>query len=513
MPEKLRYNFSAGVGHRRRPMQTQLYYVKNARPMIDGTLEVRGGQALKHTIGTGSEGKILALFGYELPGAKRWGDEVWGASPWTGNSNTSTVYSVKQPVSGSNKIYMGETEVTGGNFSVGAQFVSVAAYRGYIFFATDGADINYTVPGSTVRAKIGGHTYYPGGGAAPIILSVPRGKFVTFFKDRCYVSNGDDTLYYSDAGMFINSPAGCLFQSLNYIELGRPGVERVVGITSNYDYLVVFTRDGYHVMSGSPGDNGAAGTMSWREFHGLGCVSPRSIDPWPRGVLYLATDRRLYSLEGLTPKQLDLRGDITEYLEAVDYTVLEYVSVKYFKGEIWMYLPKSNDATVGHIMVYNILTQSWTVFEDIDGYTFGSFQSYGELFVGAHSGGYIWEQDSGDDDLGDAIAFEVITRPEPLGSYARRKVISGVIVEADLNKDDSISFEYAKDGSSTFTPFAHGSPLTGIGMVSTVLRFAGGNKVRAREFTLRVVGTATRGARLLSYNIMYEPETRDAQVV
>jgi hypothetical protein len=512
-------------------MQTQLYYVKNARPGVDGTLEVRGGQTLKHTIGTGGEGKILALFGYELPGEKRWGDEVWGASPWTGDPNESTIYSVKQPAAGGNKIYMGETEVTGDDFSLGAQFVSVAAYRGYIFFATDGANINYTAVGSTTRLAIGGWDgiIQYGGGAPPWPglpepryrpptptqeqTVVPRGKFMTFYKDRCYVSSGDDVLVYSDAGMFTHTPSSCLFRALNYVTLGRPGVERIMGIASNFDYLITFTRDGYHAMSGAPGDNGAAGDMSWREFHGLGCISSRSIGLWPRGILYLAADRRLYSLEGLTPKPLDLREDITEYLEAVDYTVLEYVSVKYFNGEIWMYMPKGSNATVGHIVVYNIRAQSWTVFEDIDGYTFGKLGSYGQLFVGAHSGGYIWEQDSGDDDLGSKIAFEVITRPEPLGSYARRKIISGVIVQADLNKDDSMSFEYSLDNSDTFTPFAAGSPLTGIGLVSTVLRFARGNKVRAREFTLRVVGTATRGARLLSYNITYEPETRDAQVI
>lgn len=530
MPEILRYNFSDGLGRHRHPGVSQLYYIKNARPTVDGVLEVRGGQTLKHTVGVAGEGRVLAVFGYEVPGDVRWGDQVWGASPWLGSSNLSTVYSVKQPASGSNKIYMGETEVTGDSFGIGTQFVSVAAYRGYIFFAAPGVNINYTAAGSTTRLEISGYdglaysgeapewpgapakdpVYWPAG-ADP--LSVPRGRFMTFYKDRCYVSDGDDTIVYSDAGMFAGTPHNCLFRGLNYITLGRPGVERIVGITPNLDYLIAFTRDGFHAMSGVPGDNGALGDMSWREFHGLGCVSPRSISVWPQGVLYLATDRRLYSLEGLTPRSIDLREDIVEYLEAVDYSVLDYVSVEYFDGEVWVYAPKGSDAAVGHIMVYNTRTEAWTVFENINGYTFGKLGSFGQLFVGAHSGGYIWEQNSGDDDLGSAIAFEVITRPEPLGSYARGKAISGVIVLADLNKDDSISFEYSLNNSSTFTPFASGSPLTGIGLVSTVLRFARGSKVRAMEFTLRVVGTATRGARLLSYNIMYEPETRDAQVI
>lgn len=505
MAEIVRYDFSAGLGRHRRPAPAQLYYIKNARPMIDGTVEVRGGQTLKHTVGTAGEGGVLAIFGYELAGAVRWGDEKWGASPWN-SSYISTVYSVKRPALGSNKIYKGEIEVTGNDFGSGIQFISYGAYKGVIFFSTEGAPINYTIPGSTIRAKI---THPIDEYHEP---DPPTGKFMTFFKDRCYVSNGDDTLYYSNTGMYETLPE-CDFPSLNFVLLGNPGTTRIIGIKSNFDYLIAFTREGYHAMSGVPGDDGALGDMSWREFRGLGCISPRSIDNWPRGILYLAADRQLYSLEGLTSKPLDLRGDVVAYLEAVTFAALEYISVRYFMGEIWMFVPKGGDATVGHVVIYNIRTQSWTVFENINGYTFGKLESTGQLFVGAHSGGYIWEQDSGDDDLGSKIAFEVITRPEPLGSYARRKVISGVIVQADLNKDDSISFEYSLDNSDTFTPFAAGSPLTGIGLVSTVLRFARGNKVRAREFTLRVVGTATRGARLLSYNIMYEPETRDAQVI
>lgn len=495
MAEAIRYNFSGGMSRQHRPMLNEVRLIKNARPMPDGTIAVRKGYSLHASVGaSGSTYYILSVFGYY--------------SVETGQ----LIYSVKGGGS-SDLIYKNGTEVTGDDFGADTNFTTIAAYKDYVFFSNGNSPIKYHSPTSSTQANISGSP------------TPPRGKFIYFHKDRCYVTNGDNVLYWSNVGMFSTLPT-CDFPEYNFINLGRDETQ-TMGIISSQDYLVVFTTDSFHVMAGTPGDDGATGDMSWREFKGLGCLSSRSIALWPEGVVFVGNDKQIYSLKGLVAYNLDPKQKVAAYFNAVETAVARYISCKYYNGELWIYLPKSNNPQDGRILIYNPFTKAWAVFENINSYAFGQSEKTGsQLFAGSASGNSVWQLENGDDDVGSPIEFEVISRPEPLGSFRKMKSVTLISVQMNLSPEDSIAFTYDVDNAEAYTAFSSGTPLTSAGhnwgdenwgvsnwggspLKTTILRFASGVVIRAREFVLRLLGTASTGTRLLSYSVESDIDIRD----
>jgi hypothetical protein len=496
--ELVRNDFSGGLSLLRRPGETFVSYLKNLRPKADGTLQVRKGQSLSYTVGTGASGRILDLITYT--------DSIVG----------NHIYSIKEEDGTNDKVYDGATELTGITPSSPALYSS-GVFKDTIFWSNGTDAIFYHVPGTGTIASITG-TPTP-----------PTGQFIYFYKARCYVAGlSTNDFYWSNARMFSTLPT-CDFPALNSTSLGHSGTT-FKGWGSYHDMLTLFADDSYFVMLGTPYDDGALGDMKWMTFPGLGCASSRSIAEWPRGIIFLGNDRKLYSLEQTSAIELDPFGLISPYLEAVNSSILDYVSAVYFNGEVWIYVPKGADKDIGRVLIYNTAMQNWTVFEDIDGYTWGKMDGKGRLFCGSAAGGYIWEQNTTKQDLGSKINIEFQSRPELLGSVRKVKTLNNVAVQLEILAGDSVNVSYRADNDGLYTAFNTNTPITsnignwgndnwGVrswepkGFLSKILRFANGVELRAREFVLKLAGTATGGSTIHSYSVVSKQEEREGEVI
>jgi hypothetical protein len=444
-----RFDGRGGINRQRRPFENQVYYVKNARPMSDGTWQVRPGQVLYGEVGSATTGSIQALFA-------RHTDELG-----------MNIYAIKREDGVNDKIYVNSTEIefkgttwgdgTWGDFTWGSDLAndfgagtqsSFALYKSVLFISNGESPINYHVPGTTIRQEIGGDP------------TPPKGGIIFPYKNRMYVASGVD-LYWSNTLMYDSTPATCDFPALNYHTVGEDG-EVITAAGPGNDFLICFTKYYYTVMVGEPYDDGNVGTMNWELYRGtpaspaLGVLNQNAVAVADRIIYFFATNRRIYSLSGNKLNDLDEGNYVQRYFNAVGTNVLDAVTVIKRGGEVWVYLPKGSSRGIGRILVYDIAQESWTIFDYVndgsDGFAFAQEAGRNEVYVGSANGGEVWELDTAGLDGGKKIPFEIITRPETLGTLRRKKKNIKASAQADIFPHGSLNVEYSFDNSGTFIP-------------------------------------------------------------
>lgn len=484
-PEAVRFDFRGGIARLRRPLTNQAFFIKNARLMADGTLTVRGGQTLHTTVGSASVGSIQGVFSY-----------------YTTETGLG-VHSIKREDGVNDKWYLGSTLLTGVDFGTGAHS-SFAQYKDIIFASNGATDITYHTPGTGTIAFITGD---------PV---PPKGQHILFYFDRCYVGDSVGKVSWSNAGMFSTLPT-CDFPALNFQILGSIG-NPINALVAGQDFLIAFTSTSYHIMTGVPDDDGGVGDMKWQNFMTVGVLHPKNVTVSGRDTLFFGADRRIYSLSGAGLTDLDENNLIQEYLTSVDISVLDAVSLFHLGDELWMYVPKAGNRADGRILVRNP-AGSWTTFEDIDGFVFAQEAALNKLFVGSAEGGYIWEQDSGDTDLGTKIAFELVGRQESLGILRKRKKFRICSVQSGIAPGDTLTISYSLDNSGQFTNLGTSS-VTAIlwgaelwttsvwGAQNTETDFFHFNQL-GREIQIKVTGSVPGGTRFLGYHVEGNTVERD----
>jgi len=479
-----RYDFRGGESRQRRQTMNQYYLGKNFRPKSDGILEVRKGRLVHGTLAT--SGTILSLFGR-----------------YTAALGIS-VFSL-QSTGSNDKVYDNTTELTGPNLNLGS-FGSIATYKDTVFFTNGVKPIQYHVPGTTVRASITGSP------------TPPLGSHMLFYKDRCFVGKDDGDIAYSDAGMFTTLPT-CDFPSNNKVTLGSTG-DGIKGLALGQDYLVAFRRKAYHVMTGTPNDDGGLGDMSWQAFEGIGTESPRSICYEGKRIAFLGSNRRPLMLEGSTsPVDLDEDDRVKEYFDALTPGSLPYVCGTFYGDELWFGLPQGPDKNTVLILVRNMTSGAWYVFSNHN----VSFLHYlqdgiNNLYGGETNGDDIYELESSYLDESSLIPIDFISREEALGSFVKEKVFAGFHIQMDAWTGESLTVAYGVNNTQSFTNATTGGSIaptdrTWGGAVWGAEAWGGeefNNKVghftakpnpRGYGMRLRISGNASGGTRLLGYAI------------
>lgn len=506
----IRSDLTGGMGRHRRPGNTQAYLLQNARPEADGTAVVRLGQVLHTTAGSASSGSIQALFGQKSDGMSR-------------------VYSVKREDGVNDKIYDGNTELTGGSsFGASALSTSINEYNGWMFFSNGESTLQVHEIGTLVRSDA-----VAGQGA------LHEGRHNVIYKDRMYTMD-DANLWWTQAGVFLDNPAGTggvgangmQYHADNNIIIGDDG-DDPTGMIPTAEQLVVFKPNSFHIMRGEPDDDGSTGDMFWFSFYSIGCNATRGITATKRGVVFLGSDGRIYLLQGATLIDLDPLDHITPYLVALSPDALKWVSVHVHKDEIWVSLPTiaTEDGATSDVLVYNTHRKNWCVFTEINGYAYTSIDEDGSLFVGSADSGKIYHQNAGETDEGTKPPLAFISNKETINDPRHFKVFDLVVAQIDMIDSDELSFSYIADGVAG--DFAKGTPHTstgfapatwededwgestwgGIGPNNIFLRFANGSGIRAREFQLLISGNVRSGTRLNHYGFTTRPDGREDEVI
>lgn len=477
-----RFDFRGGLSLNRRPGVYQFILGTNLLCQPDGTLLVRNGHASIYAPGNDT-GSIVSVLGYY--------------SLATGE----LVYSIKRE-GAVDYLFCGNTEITGPSLSNGI-WTSIKAYKNTIFTSNGIQPIQCHVLGTTTRASITG--------SLP-----PAGQFLYFYKDRAYTAkHGSNILNWSNAGFFGALPA-TNWSGDNAISLGNNG-DSASGICGASDYFYFFTEDSYHVMSGTPGDNGSTGDMAWKEFPGFGTRSPLSITRNNKGMVFLGSNRKPYMIDGVLAETIDPNNLVSEVFNGIPDSALGLVATEWYQDRIFFYIPAGSLYLEKSFLVFDNNTGSWFNLSGY-GYSLNRNQSTNNLIIGSSNDRNIYRYDTGIDDNGSKISLDWRSRWEPLGSFKHKKVIHSISIQVEVIPGDTINFQYAIDGSEEFTNFGSGNPVSaetslwgadkwGVSKWSSkklftiILRFLNGADINAYELCIRAYGSVASRTRILSYSI------------
>ncbi len=479
-----RFDFRGGISRTRRQSPNQVYFVKNASPKADGTLEVRMGQTLHASVGD-SYGSFVSMYG---------------------RYNTAdglNIFSIKKEDDINDKAYKDTTNLTGITLTATDE-ADIFEYKNVVFF-TNGTDaIFYHVMGTSIIASVTGSP------------TPPVGQTGLIYKDRMYIGLADGNVQWSDVGVYDTLPT-VDFPALNFQPVGSTG-NGVTKLLAGQDFLTAFTSKGFGIMLGSPDDDGGLGDMSWQDFPGVGCLHPKHATLADRTIYFLGSNSRMYALNGTSIANIDPLGYIQEYLDLVPSTLNSKISLKYWNNELWIFLPQTSNLANGITLVYSEVYTCWYVFDNIRGNIYTEVSTINQQYVGSVSDGSIWRQNHTEYDLGSRIGFDFISRQEPLGTFILEKIYEVCTAMAELLPGDSLAFSYALDNTPIFTSFTFGTPISVTGVKWGVekwgvsiwggkatrigrLRPAEGIRMRGREIRFRATGSLRGGSKLLNYSI------------
>jgi len=491
-----RLNYIGGIS--RLPLQGegQVKRLQNARPLRSGGIQVRGGQVLHSSIGADpTVGSITDIFAYRT------------------KALGTRLYSLRRTTDG-DKLFDNTTEVTGPALT-GADYSSIVEGKGTIFLSNGlSDDIQYHVPDTTVRAAI--TNSYSG-------ESLPQGNFLKTYRNRLYVWT-DTGLRYSNTGIYTTLPA-VHFPDANLIQVREENAE-ARGLAVGDNILVMFTPDSYSIMTGTPGNEGGRGTYSLQEYQGVGCSTPRSITTKGNRIAWIDAEKRIKLLEGPILRDLDSKDFVAEYLQTANYPTA--TSAKFLGTELWLFLPKANAPNERRVLVYDLYLDSWIAeFTNIEGYAIDYLPEINAVFVGSHTGGYIWQQAHGAfnprDDSGTLIPFEMVDGQMLFGSLWHKKIYEKILVSYKINWTESLAFSYATNEIDSYTSFELNASKTAAthnwgddnwgvqpwgtaGLETVTLRAKEDYGILASSLRLKIAGDVSAGT------IIYGTETHASSV-
>lgn len=501
-----RHDFRKGVSRHRRHREQSVRTLVNMRPQSDGSLKTR----------------LAPVTHINLPES----NAIWALFGLTSFTTGLHMYSVVHTDGINDTLYV-DSSLLAGNPLSSSNYTSIAAYKETIFFSNGVAPINYYIPIDLLPKKWGAEQWGTSQwGEALSRVAVtgdptpPIGKYMLFYKDRCYIASATGKLYYSNAGMFSALPT-VLFPALNLLTVGSSS-NPPTGLAIGEDFLVIFTAENYQIMTGTPGDDGGTGDVALQEFSAIGCSIPGSVTALGNRIAFIGTDRRIYELNGSVLTDLDVNDDIKEYLRAPKESAFHAVKASYTFGELWIRIPKAGDPNDARILVYIKSLKIWTVFEDLDGFALTRVVASGRLFLGS-SAGVIQELESQSGVAGD-ISIEMEGRQEVLGSFRRRKKYMKGSLLMDLNPGNSVALSYSLNNTA-YTTMNSGATLSKVSVawgaakwgaapwssteLSHIIFRPAATAVIGREFRLKITGTVSPRTRILNYDLDAEVLPRD----
>lgn len=516
------YDHRGGVNRLNNINQNQAHLILNLRPRGDGTLEVPKGRSVEVSNIGASSGSIQAVMGRQTV------------------ENGEEVYSIKEEDGVNDKVYVGNSEITGDDFGSSAH-TSIVSYGGVVFFCNGEAGLHWHEPGSGIRGLCE---------ALPLEISWPpgvnhvlgwtvgerygqgllKGKYMLIYKDRMYIFSDSGEVSWSNAGVFsgIGGEAGLPIVNIHpfaKISLGSEG-DPIVGAAPGQNMILVLTSGRYYIMNGEPGDDADLHTMNWSTYPGVGTRSPKSVLSTRRGVVFYGSDQNVYRVEGNVLRDLDPEKRVAEFFTAPGVSAYGAVAAATVGEEIYFYLPKANNPAEGRVLVYNEAYQNWYVFDHFGGFAMHFLDKTGKLLIGDANGNTIWSQFSSDQDLGSKLGVELISRQLVYGSFDTKKTYDSMTSRLKLPGGESMSFSYEKEDSEVFTAFETNGTVTrpsvnwggedwgvsdwdDFSTYRTKSEFGALVSPEARSMRVKMSGSLSAGAKILNYGITAEPTLRD----
>jgi hypothetical protein len=174
-----------------------------------------------------------------------------------------------------------------------------------------------------------------------------------------------------------------------------------------------------------------------------GCISNRSVIIY-NGILYFMDFYKFMMFTGGTPVEISQKAKT--YLDNINYTYKSGIVSMPVGKYILISIPYGSSATANNLtLVYDTEYQKWYVWN----LGFKDYTVMGEYTYAVDTSGYIWKLNTGTDDDGTAISWEVSFGVWNALPSRPRKVISDIWAIVDLPATSTMTVYYSTSFDST----------------------------------------------------------------
>jgi hypothetical protein len=226
-------------------------------------------------------------------------------------------------------------------------------------------------------------------------------QFVKVHKNRIYCANkNSSTLYFSDAGNPTSFPVN------NFILINTNDGQNITGIAEILDNLIIFKDDSVWILTGEPlgaGNTTTIGNLQLRQANGsAGCSAFRSIARVDQTLFFMHHTGiyalQNYSISLISPKlNKTFKQDMNPNTVHLSWGLYSSQEKKYLLG-----FPTGGSNTCDRIIVYDLLTQNFSMWDDVPGSCAVNFRFSGTddtVCMGDPNKGIVYELFSGTADI------------------------------------------------------------------------------------------------------------------
>lgn len=259
------------------------------------------------------------------------------------------------------------------------------------------------------------------------VSGAPAGQYVVLHKNRLYIA-GDpgnpSTLYFCDLGTPTSWNTG-----VNFINVNVNDGDKITGLAEHLDTLVIFKERSIHNLRGTGPQN--YNLLDMHANHGT--VSHWSVVQANNLLFYLSRDG-VYSFNGhgiqlisdpIAGSVLGING-----ITAWNQSYLNVACGIAYKNKYWLAVPEGlTNTTNNRIYCFDYIHHIWTRF-DIPASCFTVYGTSNTLYSGDPTQGFVYTQDTGGDDNGNAINAYLTTKAYDFGAPAHFKSYKGLFFYA-----------------------------------------------------------------------------------
>lgn len=262
-----------------------------------------------------------------------------------------------------------------------------------------------------------------------------------------YYTVDDYRLYALDGSVLYCSAVGSITDWSTVDDADTIAITGMIGsgtaITAYNDMVICFSDQSMHILYGnSPADFQLADPLP------VGCVSDRSVIIH-NGILYFLDYNRFMSFSGGFPTEVSQKAKT--YLENINYTYKNLICCGKWGKYIYISFPSSSTSTTNDLTLeYDTELGTWYP------WNIGILQFFtiAENLYGVDTDGYTWKLNSGADDDGTDITWNVDFGVWNGTPVRPQKVISDIYAVVDLPTGSTLTASYTTDpDASSWTSF------------------------------------------------------------
>lgn len=248
----------------------------------------------------------------------------------------------------------------------------------------------------------------------------------------------DDYRLYALSGSVLKcSAAGSITDWATVDDADTIAITSMVGvgtaIKAYNDMIISWGEQTMHILYGDDPNN-----FQLADPIHNGCVSDRSVIIH-NNILYFMDYNKFMQFTGGIPVEVSQK--VKTYLENINYTYKDKIASGQVGKYILISIPHGSTATDNNLTLeYDTELGNWYVWNT----GFKDFTNIGENTYAVDTSGYIWKLNTGTDDDGTAITWEITFGPWD-GLPARpRKTISDIWAIVDLPTSSTMTISYSK---------------------------------------------------------------------